>query len=219
MDESSSGRVIGIFPTPLLFVPGAVAADCVQALARRFTEEADVANNRSPRLSHTAPLTLPTTTRAPQADDPLMRLGTAVRPHLESFGELLLGERRPWRIKELWCNVLQTGGHQNLHNHANSFASGIVYLTASHPQCRTAFVRGLGGDNFVFRNANPGCSTGPYNADRWVTPEVSPGDVMLFPSGLLHEVPTNPGGLRITIAFNAIPDRIDSWGYSLGFTS
>jgi hypothetical protein len=41
--------------------------------------------------------------------------------------------------------------------------------------------------------------------------------LILFPSYLLHEVPVNPGGERVTLAFNAIPDRLDAWGYAVGF--
>jgi ectoine hydroxylase-related dioxygenase (phytanoyl-CoA dioxygenase family) len=44
-----------------------------------------------------------------------------------------------------------------------------------------------------------------------------PGDVVLFPSYLMHAVPTNPGGRRITMAFNAIPTHLDSWGYRISF--
>ena len=42
--------------------------------------------------------------------------------------------------------------------------------------------------------------------------------MVLFPSYLLHEVPRNQGAQRITMAFNAIPDRLDSWGYSIGLS-
>ena len=42
--------------------------------------------------------------------------------------------------------------------------------------------------------------------------------MILFPSYLLHEVPRNQGDQRITLAFNAIPDRLDSWGYTIGLT-
>jgi ectoine hydroxylase-related dioxygenase (phytanoyl-CoA dioxygenase family) len=44
-----------------------------------------------------------------------------------------------------------------------------------------------------------------------------PGDVILFPSYLMHAVPPNPGERRVTMAFNAIPSRLDSWGYAVSF--
>jgi hypothetical protein len=39
--------------------------------------------------------------------------------------------------------------------------------------------------------------------------------MLLFPSYLLHEVPINRGGRHVSLAFNAIPNRLDSWGYTL----
>jgi hypothetical protein len=48
-------------------------------------------------------------------------------------------------------------------------------------------------------------------------PEPDPGDLILFPSYLLHEVPVNQGSERVTLAFNAIPHRLDAWGYSVSF--
>jgi hypothetical protein len=41
--------------------------------------------------------------------------------------------------------------------------------------------------------------------------------VVLFPSYLMHAVPTNPGVRRITMAFNAIPASLESWGYKITF--
>ena len=41
----------------------------------------------------------------------------------------MFGERLGWSLKEMWVNVLDTGGRQAMHNHANSFISGVVYLT------------------------------------------------------------------------------------------
>ena len=35
--------------------------------------------------------------------------------------------------------------------------------------------------------------SGPYNADKWISPAPSPGDLVLFPSYLLHAVPPNEG--------------------------
>ena len=130
----------------------------------------------------------------------------------------MFGENLSWSIKEIWGNVLEQGGRQTLHNHANSFVSGILYLTPSHPSANTVFVKSPGGQDFVLNNTNARAELGPYNAGKWVSPDPSPGDMILFPSYLLHEVPTNQGGRRISMAFNAIPNRLDSWGYTLSLT-
>jgi ectoine hydroxylase-related dioxygenase (phytanoyl-CoA dioxygenase family) len=58
---------------------------------------------------------------------------------------------------------------------------------------------------------------GPFNAGKYVLPEAEPGDLVLFPSYLYHEVPRNQGEQRITVAFNAIPDSLDCWGYRINF--
>ena len=78
-------------------------------------------------------------------------------------------------------------------------------------------MRNPGASEFTFRHNTRTAQMGPYNAGRWVTPDIEPGDMVLFPSYLLHEVPRNQGGQRITMAFNAIPDRLDSWGYTVSF--
>jgi ectoine hydroxylase-related dioxygenase (phytanoyl-CoA dioxygenase family) len=74
------------------------------------------------------------------------------------------------------------------------------------------------GREFSFRNDHEGVITGPYNADKWVSPPPEPGDLVLFPSYLLHAVPANPGGRRITLSFNAIPTGFNSWGYKISFS-
>jgi len=46
-----------------------------------------------------------------------------------------------------------------------------------------------------------------------------PGDLVLFPSYMMHAVPPNQGGRRITLSFNAIPGGLDSWGYAIKFSA
>ena len=41
----------------------------------------------------------------------------------------------------------------------------------------------------------------------------------MFPSFLMHAVPPNEGERRITMALNAIPAQLDSWGYSIKFSN
>ena len=105
-----------------------------------------------------------------------------------------------------------------IHNHANSFISGVVYLTHTHADSRTVFMKSPGGTDYTFKNDNAGVVAGAFNAEKWVGPAPEPGDVVLFPSYLMHAVPTNPGERRISLAFNAIPTHLDSWGYRVSFS-
>lgn len=202
--------VFGLFPVPLLQARRVLDATLTGALAAHFEARADQDNNSSGRLSHT--------TMLQPGDSPLLGMAAAaVTPRLGEFGLLLFGERLGWSIKEMWVNVLDTGGYQAMHNHANSFISGVLYLTPTHADARTVFMRSPGGTDFSFRNDHDGVTQGPYNAGKWVGPQPEPGDMVLFPSYLMHAVPHNPGARRITMAFNAIPTRLDSWGYSVAF--
>ena len=70
----------------------------------------------------------------PQDNPLLVEAGALIAPKLADFGTLLFGERLGWSIKEMWVNVLDRGGRQAMHNHANSFVSGVVYLTPTHPR-------------------------------------------------------------------------------------
>ncbi len=205
MDE-----VLGLFPTPFLRVRGALDDSLVRGLLAHFSATAVRENNSSEKLTHTAMLR--------PGDSPLLiEAATRITPKLADFGELLFGERLGWSIKEMWVNVLDTGGHQAMHNHANSFVSGVIYLTPTHPAAQTVFMKSPGGTDFAFRNDHARMTPGPYSADKWVSPEPQPGDMVLFPSYLMHAVPPNPGEQRISMAFNAIPNRLDSWGYAVTF--
>jgi hypothetical protein len=204
-------EVVGLFPTPFMRAPRVLGAELVEGLVEHFSAGADRANSSSPNLTHTAMLS--------PGDSPLLVQAAAlITPLLTDFGALLFGERIGWSLKEMWVNVMNTGGRQAVHNHANSFISGIVYLTLTHPDSRTVFMKSPGGTDFSFKNDHAGVVTGPYNADKWISMQPDPGDVVFFPSYLMHAVPTNPGERRITMAFNAIPTGLDSWGYKISFS-
>lgn len=207
MDE-----VISIFPTPFMRMPGLLPGGLVQGLVDHFSGLAVNDNNSSANLSHTEMLK--------PGDSPLLvEAAQLITPKLSEFGALLFGERMGWSLKEMWVNVLNTGGHQAMHNHANSFISGVVYLTETHDSARTVFMKSPGGTDFSFKNDHKDMVTGPFNAEKWISPQPQPGDLVLFPSYLLHAVPPNAGGRRITLAMNAIPYRLDSWGYTIKFSA
>lgn len=199
-----------LFATPVQFVHDLMSPHECGLLSQLLRHQTSVGNDRSSCLSHTALL-------EPGQHPGIDALARQLLPRISQFGALLLGETRPWSIKEMWGNVMQHGGHQSLHNHANCLISGIVYLTATEGCTQTAFVKSMGGLDFKLSNENARTQATAFNAQRWQAPHASAGSAILFPSYLLHEVPPNQGTERITLAFNAIPDRIDSWGYSLSF--
>jgi uncharacterized protein (TIGR02466 family) len=210
--QASNNEVFSLFPTPFMRVPGALPQPLVEGLVAHFSAQARQDNNASANLSHTAMLK--------PADSPLLvQAAGLITPQLSEFGALLFGERMGWSLKEMWVNVLDTGGHQAMHNHANSFISGVVYLTPTHESARTVFMKSPGGTDYSFKNDHPGMVTGPFNAEKWISPQPQAGDIVLFPSFLMHAVPPNQGERRITMAFNAIPVRLDSWGYAVSFSA
>src|SRR4029077_9601080 len=160
----------------------------------------------SPNLSHTAMLR--------PSDSPLLvQAAEAITPKLIEFGALLFGEHLGWSLKEMWVHVLDSGGRQAMHNHANSFISGVLYLTPTHPSSQTVFMKSPGGTEFSFKNDHAGATPGEFSADKWISPAPEPGDMVLFPSFLMHAVPPNKGERRITLSFNSLPTKLDSWGY------
>jgi len=203
-------EIIGLFPTPLLRAPATLPRPLVERLAQHFGALASTPNDSSPDLSHSRMLN-------PAQSPLLVEVAALLGPRLVDFGALMFGERMGWSVKEMWVNVLETHGRQAMHNHANSFASGVIYLSAVHDSARTVFMKSPGGTDFVFRNDHARTTAGPFSADKWISPAPQPGDALLFPSYLMHAVPPNAGGRRVTLAFNAIPARLDSWGYGIGF--
>lgn len=211
MNEKRTDEILGLFPTPFLRAPGALPLKLVVGLVAHFTAQATRDNSSSASLSHTQLLQ--------PSDSPLLGEAAAlIAPKLIDFGAALFGERIGWSIKEMWVNVLDTGGRQAMHNHANSFISGVLYLTPTHPDSQTVFMKSPGGTDFAFRNDHPGMTPSEFSADKWISPAPAPGDLVLFPSYLMHAVPPNVGERRISLAFNAIPTRLDSWGYKISFS-
>ncbi|MEN3287093.1 MAG: hypothetical protein V7634_1393 [Bradyrhizobium sp.] len=200
-----------LFPIPLMRSPGLLSPELKDAAVAAIRSSRIETNLRSGQLFHTE-------VADPRDNNLFQTIADLTLPKLVDFGELLFGEKLSWTVKEMWTNMLEAGGNQTMHAHANSFISGIFYLTPSHPASRTVFIRPPGGSDFSFRHHTRSAAIGPYNAGKYVLPEAEPGDLVLFPSYLYHEVPRNQGEQRITIAFNAIPDHLDCWGYRVTFT-
>ncbi|HVZ73354.1 MAG TPA: TIGR02466 family protein [Polyangia bacterium] len=201
MDE-----IYRLFPIPFMRARGTLHPELVARLAEHFSTLATRDNSSSANLSHTRML-------KPKDSPLLAKAAELIAPKLEEYGAHLLGERLRWFLKEMWVNVLDTGGRQAMHNHANSFVSGVVYLTPTHAGSQTVFMKAPGGSDFLFKNDHAGTTPTEFSADKWISPAPEPGDLVLFPSYVMHAVPPNQGARRITLSFNSIPAQLDSWGY------
>lgn len=167
-------EVIALFPTPFMRVAGALDGALVRGLVEHFSGRAVRENNSSDHLSHTEMLR--------PSDSPLfVQAAALITPRLVEFGALMFGERLGWSLKEMWVNVLDTGGRQAMHNHANSFISGVVYLTPTHPSAQTVFMSRPG---HRLRVQERPCrhQPGPVQRRQWISPAPAPGDLVLFPA-------------------------------------
>lgn len=203
-------EVFDLFPTPVMRVSALIEPAQALALGQRLAQTAALENPKSELLSHSRIL-------APRQDPAMEVLVSKMGPHLQAFGELVFGQSLRWLVKEMWVNVLQTGGQQAAHNHANCFASGVLYLSECDASARTSFTRTGGGFEFVFRNTHAGTTANRFNSEKWLAPLPAPGDLIIFPSYLMHEVPVNRGQQRVSLAFNALPHQLDAWGYTVSF--
>ncbi|MEM1092586.1 MAG: putative 2OG-Fe(II) oxygenase [Pseudomonadota bacterium] len=211
IEPQENESLISLFPTPLLLVRQPISGKLREDLKAMALDSLKRTNSSNELLSHTK-------TMDPPSNPLFAEVARLVTPPLVHFGELLFGQQLQWQVKEAWLNVLQRGGSQYMHSHANSFASAVIFLTPHHESSRTVFLRPAGGAAFVFKNEGPDVQMNPYNADRWVMPEVEPGDMVIYPSYLIHGVPPNQGDQRMTLALNATPDHLNSHGYQVRFS-
>lgn len=203
-------ELYNLFPTPVMRVKGFLDELQIEKIIESSSGADAIENAKSRQLSHTE-------VADPKADPIYQTIAARAGDHLRDFGFLLFGENLNWTIKDMWTNVLSGGGHQSLHSHANSFISGVIYLSNIHDSAHTVFHDSMGGRDFVFSNTHATSAVTPYNSDRWVASDCRRGDMILFPSYMLHAVPENKGGRRISVAFNALPDRLKSWDYAISF--
>ena len=106
------------------------------------------------------------------------------------------------KIASSWGNTLTKGQPISVHQHPNSYISGVFYLT---PGSSIHFHNPLQTEDlFTFR---PVIQWDPNNIHTWqvLHLEPKPGWMFLFPSKLNHHVDNNETDYRYSIAFNTLP--------------
>ena len=106
------------------------------------------------------------------------------------------------KISSSWGNTLKQNEPINIHNHPNSYVSGVFYLTEGSP---LNFHNPLTTEDlFTFR---PLIKWDENNSRTWQMAKLGlkPGWVFIFPSKLKHHVNNNDNEYRYSVAFNTLP--------------
>jgi len=100
-------------------------------------------------------------------------------------------------ITQSWLNYTETNQFHHKHAHPNSFVSGVFYINCHEELDKIKFFK----DNY--RTIKPEIKTwNLYNSESWWFP-VKTGDIIMFPSSLVHMVENKEGtNTRISLAFN-----------------
>lgn len=103
-----------------------------------------------------------------------------------------------------WANVNEPGSENREHTHSDSFISAVAYFQ-SEGTGRLQFMP----YNYTYKMTLP---QWPYYGVSYYEPE--DGDIILFPSFLLHKVEKNLSNKqRINMAFNAMPSAVPNARY------
>jgi hypothetical protein len=99
-------------------------------------------------------------------------------------------------ITNSWVNYNMQGMHHHSHTHSNSFLSGVYYVQAKKEK-----------DKIIFYNQEysmiklPANNWNQFNSNSWFYP-VESGDLIIFPSSIMHGVDNVETDDRISIGFN-----------------
>tara|TARA_R110000751_G_scaffold223189_2_gene325374 strand:+ start:113 stop:727 length:615 start_codon:yes stop_codon:yes gene_type:complete len=100
-------------------------------------------------------------------------------------------------ITQSWLNYTETNQYHPKHAHPNSLLSAVLYINADEKFDKINFYRGeYMPFKFNIKKWNN------FNSASWWFP-VKTGEVVIFPSSLIHSVETKKGdNTRISLAFN-----------------
>ena len=190
--ESMLNPVVhGIFPTPLIFTN----------IEREFTkEELEFFDEQSKT-------TFKNEGNVTSLDNYLMRHDpmTTIKQEITSALQLYLDEVikpkddvKPY-ITQSWLNYTDENQYHHKHAHPNSFLSGVMYVNAAPEKDKITFFN----DSVYKQIKLYPKEWNLCNAESWFF-TVKTGDIVVFPSSLIHMVEQKAGNnIRTSLAFNS----------------
>lgn len=110
-------------------------------------------------------------------------------------------------VTQSWLNFTDKTQYHHKHYHHNSIISGCLYINARKDSDCIMFTKRATGEPWQIQALEQNY----FNCNEFTVP-VETGDLVLFPSNLIHSVPqTDHDYTRISLAFNSF------WDGELGF--
>ena len=254
----SSGEVHALFPTPVVAydIDKDIIQSTKQVLLQEFKDSCDGKFNQKIGHDHNFKLRTNSVCRSDdlsiyQSGEEL-HLNKKLKPIIKNIFKnlddyvtyILNGHVDSWEIPALWSNIYKAntitdnvnesnGGGLKIHNHGNSFLSGIVIIkddavdesiNENYDKSSDAhlyFYDPLNHRNTIVPKHNPNNkvrypSSDEFNVVGIPATFATPGKMIIFPSYLKHSASNNvstsiegdslnENNLRITLAFNSFP--------------
>ena len=135
------------------------------------------------------------------------QLQQQIQQHLDSY-TTQLGYTTNTQITTSWLNIHKQHGYCQLHNHANSIISGVVFINIPTDSGKFLFKRNNSSNDKLFSmqiQMDTTEQSTQYTGNEYII-DPQPNTLLLFPSHLQHMVTTNNSTQeRLTLAFNVIP--------------
>ena len=190
--ESMLNPVIhGIFPTPLIFTN----------IEREFTKEELEFFDEQSKTTYKNEGNITSLDNYLMRHDPMTTIKQEITSALQMYLDNIIKPKddvKPY-ITQSWLNYTDENQYHHKHAHPNSFLSGVLYVNADPEKDKITFFNdGMYRQIKLFPK-----EWNLYNAESWYF-TVKPGDIVIFPSSLIHMVEQKAGNnIRTSLAFNS----------------
>ena len=202
-NESSTnkqkGKIMSLFPTPVVVVNidrsfTKDEVDCITDIPM-YKDEKGMSNHQSEDFY-----------LFDNFVEELKDIKILCEHHLKQYLEYIKGvdtNKVTLRITQSWLNKTKPGEYHHMHSHANSYLSGILYITCL-PNDHINLTNRMYG---MYNNMELSTKKETVWNSMGVVVDVKKGDLIIFPSWIPHHVDVNEtkDNERISLSFNTFP--------------
>lgn len=138
-------------------------------------------------------------------DKNLVELKNIATKHLNIFTKDILKIKKDleFYITTSWCVKHDANDFAYKHNHSNSLISGVIYLHTDIDSGEITFHKSLDLNNIFYPNINIEYEENNILNCESISIKPMIGDIVLFPSHLIHSVSKSSSKERYVLAFNS----------------